>query len=31
LLDADGKVAEFYTGNQWTPAEIAARMAELQK
>jgi protein SCO1/2 len=31
LLDADGKVAELYTGNQWTPAQTAARIAELQK
>lgn len=31
VLDADGKVAEFYTGNQWKPAEVAAQMQTLQK
>jgi protein SCO1/2 len=31
LLDRDGTIAEFYTGNQWSPAETAARISELQK
>ncbi len=31
LLDADGKIAEFYSGNQWKPAEVAAQIEELQK
>jgi len=31
LLDSNGKIAEFYTGNQWRPSEAAARIAELQK
>jgi protein SCO1/2 len=30
LIDADGKVAEFYRGNQWNPADLAAQMAALQ-
>lgn len=31
LLDADGKVAAFYTGNQWKPDDVAARLEQLQK
>ena len=31
LLDPNGKIAEFYTGNQWRPSETAARIAELQR
>jgi protein SCO1/2 len=31
LLDADGSIAEFYRGNQWTPDEAAAKIAALQK
>lgn len=31
LLDADGKVAEFYSGNQWKPASVALELAELEK
>lgn len=31
LVDADGKVAEFYRGNQWSPADLAAQMSALQK
>ena len=31
LLDADGKIAEFYSDNQWKPADLAARVAALEK
>jgi len=31
LLDANGKIAEFYSGNQWTPAEVATEIEALQK
>jgi protein SCO1/2 len=31
LLDSDGKIAEFYSGNQWRPAELAAQIESLQK
>jgi protein SCO1/2 len=31
LLDSDGKVAEFYRGNQWEPGVIASRIVVLQK
>ncbi len=31
LLDADGKIAEFYSGNQWKPADLTMRIEELQK
>jgi protein SCO1/2 len=31
LLDADGKIAEFYSGNQWKPADAAVRIEALQK
>jgi protein SCO1 len=31
LLDADGKIAEFYLDNQWQPSDVAARLQELQK
>ncbi len=31
LLDADGKIAEFYSGNQWKPSDVAAQLQALQK
>jgi protein SCO1/2 len=31
LLDANGKVAEFYTGNGWSPSEVAGKLAALQR
>jgi protein SCO1 len=31
LVDADGKIAEFYTGNRWQPSEIAPRIEALQR
>jgi protein SCO1 len=31
LLDADGRVAEFYTGNQWKPADLVSQLQTLQK
>lgn len=31
LLDSDGKVAEFFAGNQWTPSEAAQKLAALVK
>ena len=31
LLDADGRIAEFYSDNQWKPADLAAQVATLQK
>jgi protein SCO1/2 len=31
LVDADGKIAEFYRGNQWKPADLAAQIETLQK
>ncbi len=31
LLDADGKIASFYRGNQWKPADLAAQIEALQK
>jgi len=31
LLDADGKIAEFYSGNQWKPSSVALELAALQK
>ncbi len=31
IIAPDGKLAEFYTGNQWKPEEAAARLAQLQK
>ncbi len=31
LLDRDGKVAGFYRGNQWRPAELAAQLTSLQR
>jgi len=31
LLDADGKVADFYSGNQWKPSEVGAQLQSLQK
>lgn len=31
LIDADGKVAEFYSGNQWVPGEVADKLAALQR
>ena len=31
LLDANGKIAEFYSGNQWKPADLAVEIEALQK
>ena len=31
LLDADGKIAGFYSGNQWKPSDLAARIETLQE
>jgi protein SCO1/2 len=31
LVDADGKIADFYSGNEWKPADVAARIEELEK
>jgi protein SCO1/2 len=31
LLDADGKIAEFYSGNQWQPSSVAAQLQSLQR
>jgi protein SCO1/2 len=31
IITPDGRLAEFYTGNQWKPEEVAARLAQLQK
>lgn len=31
LLDADGKIDDFYSGNQWKPTDVAARIQALQK
>jgi protein SCO1/2 len=31
LLDADGKIAEFYRGNEWKPSDLAAQLEALQK
>ena len=31
LLDADGKVFEFYSGSQWKPADVAAQLQQLQR
>lgn len=31
LLDADGKIAEYYRGNQWNLSELASQITELQK
>ena len=31
LLDADGKVVELYSGNKWTPADVAAQLQQLQR
>ncbi len=31
LVDKDGKIAEFYSGNQWKPASVASELAQLQK
>ena len=31
LLDSNGKIAEFYRGNQWKPADLAAQIEALQK
>ncbi len=31
LVDGDGKIAEFYTGNQWKPADLVVQIAALQK
>jgi protein SCO1 len=30
LLDRDGKIADFYTGNEWKPDEVAAQLQNLQ-
>ena len=31
LLDADGKIAGFYSGNQWKPADLALQIEALEK
>ena len=31
LVDANGKIADFYSGNQWKPADVATQIEELQK
>jgi protein SCO1/2 len=31
LLDSDGKIAGFYSGNQWIPTDVAAQIQTLQK
>jgi protein SCO1/2 len=31
IIGPDGKLAAFYTGNQWKPEEAAASLAKLQK
>jgi protein SCO1 len=31
LVDADGKIAEFYTGNRWQPSDLAPRIEALQR
>lgn len=31
LVDADGKIAEFYSGNQWKPADLVLQIEALQK
>jgi len=31
LVDADGRIADFYRGNQWTPSDLATQIAALQK
>lgn len=31
LLDADGKIAGFYRGNQWQPSDLAAKIKALEK
>ncbi len=31
LLDADGRIAEFYSDNQWKPSDLATQITALQK
>jgi protein SCO1/2 len=31
LLDADGRIAEFYSDNQWKPSDLAAQITALQR
>ena len=31
LIDADGKVFELYSGNQWQPAAVASQLQQLQR
>lgn len=31
LVDADGKIADFYSGNQWQPSAVASQIQSLQK
>jgi protein SCO1/2 len=31
LVDADGKIADFYRGNEWKPSELASQIAALQR
>lgn len=31
LLDANGSIAELYSGNQWRPSEAASKITELQR
>jgi len=31
LVDANGKIADFYSGNQWRPSEVALQIVALQK
>jgi protein SCO1/2 len=31
LVDGDGKIAEFYRGNQWKPTDLATRIEALQR
>lgn len=31
LLDADGKIADFYRGNQWRPSELSNQVEALQR
>jgi protein SCO1/2 len=31
LVDADGKIADFYRGNQWQPSDVASQIVALQR
>ena len=31
LVDANGRIAEFYRGNQWRPSDLATQIEALQK